>query len=109
MVNETDILAEEIPVEGAEPLPEELPVNDLAAEGEETLSAVMQHTIDEMPALSNYSVGDEVLFRVANVSDDGKLYDLEIVESMQAAPLPEEELAGPTGGGREAVVQGFLG
>lgn len=77
-------LVEEEPLEEEPMGEEELP---------ETIEGtVTQFTVDELPELSDLTVGDQLTFEVSNISDDG-VYDL-AVRPMEA--LPEE--AGPPPG-----------
>ena len=67
---------------------EEEVVEPIAEEGIE--GTVMTHTVDEIPALAGLAIGDEISFRVANVSEDGNTFDLEVMPPAEV--LPEEEI-----------------
>ena len=84
-----ELLNEEVPVEGEEVITDEVGPEAPPAEEEPVPAGnLMTHTVDEVPELSGKSIGDIVTFRIAEVSDDGNSYGLEVVEE---APLAPEE------------------
>jgi hypothetical protein len=117
-----DYLAdEELVDEGLAPLPEE-GVADMAA-GEEVPAAesVITLTLDDIPELADFQIGDEVTLQIAEISDDGK-YSMSLVPVPAEAveePMAEEEVGlegeAPMGapaapaGGREAVLGALTG
>ena len=94
---DTMVMPAEGPVGATDVSPEE---EAMAAE-EAAVGTIMSHTIDELPELQGKQVGDEIIMRVSNVSEDGNTYDLEIVTEQ---PLPE---AAPEPGA-EAVTEAMI-
>jgi len=96
---------------------EDMPVEeDFAAEAapeDQVIGTTMSHTVDDIPELSNYNVGDTVMFKITNVSDDG-VYEMSVQTEGEEVLVEDAavEGAGPEGGmplaGREEVEQALL-